>query len=541
MLLKRTIDTRLLIAVLIFCPYISGQAPNAPADEKPASKTAPIYNVTVVGRTVHAVNYQYRSGPTQIDFRGTVLLPQGKGNAVVESKTGRTDVDAHFERLAPPQQFGTEYLTYVLWAITPEGQAKNLGEVLANGSDKAHTHVTTDLQKFGLIVTAEPYSAVHVPSDVVVMENQIRPDTIGGTEPIQAHFELMPRGSYTYNVPSGPPVAGHSVSMAEYEELVELYQAQNALQIAESQGAAQYAPDVLGKARSEYENARQLQSRKHADKDAVVTAARGAAQTAEDARALTVSRRKDAEVAEANGKAEHEQQLRLQAEAQTRNAQAEAAEAQAKAVAAANALESERSARNVAGNSAEQQPAALNAPPPPPPAESAPLAASYVNPPAGQNEQGDAHIALRAQLLAQLKQSFDALDTGRGLVVTLPDRDFQGVILQPSFAEGLRKLVSIVKSQPGLTIEVDGNSDTGGSAGDQFSLDRATEVEDMLIRGGLSEKLITARGLGDSHPFGPNTTPQGKADNRRVEIVIHGDPIGNRAAWDKPYSVDLGR
>jgi outer membrane protein OmpA-like peptidoglycan-associated protein len=382
-------------------------------------------------------------------------------------------------------------------------------------------------------VTAEPYSAVHVPSDVVVMENKIRPDTIGGTEPIQAHFELMPRGTYTYNVPAGPPTAGRNVSMSEYEELVELYQAQNALQIAEAQGADHYAPEVFGKAKSEYENARQLQSRKHADKDAVVTAARGAAQTAEDARALTASRKKDAEVAAAKSSAEHEQQLRLQAEAQVQRAQTEAADAQAKAVAASNALESERSARR----DAEQQSAVA----PPPPPEAAPPAASYTNPPAGQNEGQDSHTALRVRLLGQLKESFDALDTGRGLVVTLPDKDFQGVILPPSFAESLKKLVGIVKSQPGLTIEVDGNSDTTGSSGEQFSLDRATEVEDMLIRGGLSQNLITARGLGNSHPFGPNTTAQGKQDNRRVEVVIHGDPIGNRASWDKPYSVNVGR
>jgi outer membrane protein OmpA-like peptidoglycan-associated protein len=547
MLLKHTIHTELFTAVLIFCPFSLVLAQTPPTNATPSAKTAPIYNVTVVGRTVDAVNYQYRSGPTQIDFRGTVLLPQGKGDAVVESKAGRTDVDARFEHLAPVQQFGREYLTYVLWAITPEGQAKNLGEVLANGSDKAHTHVTTDLQKFGLIVTAEPYSAVHVPSDVVVLENQIRPDTIGATEPIRVHVELMPRGTYTYNVPSEPPVAGRSVSMSEYEELLELYQAQNALQIAEAQGAAKYAPEVLEKARSEYENARQLQSRKHADKDVVVTAARGATQRAEDARALTVSRKHDAELADARSKAEREQQLRLQAEAQVRSAQAEAADAQAKAVAASNALVSERNARSTEEKAAvqqatEQQSAALSTPPPPPPQPvTAPPAAAYVTPPAGQNEPDDSRVALRVQLLAQLKGSFDALDTERGLVVTLPDQDFHGVALQSSFAESLRKLVAIVKSRPGLEVEVDGNSDTGGSAGEQFSLDRATEVEDALIRDGLAENLIQARGLGDARPFGPNTTEQGKQDNRRVEIIIHGDPIGNRASWNKPYSVNLGR
>src|SRR5579872_3368686 len=157
------------------------------------AQNVPLYRVTVIERTVKAVNYQYRSGiPTQIDFRGTVLLPEGKGDAMVESKAGRTEIDAHFEHVSPPSGYGQEYLTYVLWAITPEGHAKNLGEVLAGSSDKAKLRVTTDLQAFGLIVTAEPYAAVRQPSDVVVMENEIRPDTIGKIEPIQAKYDLLP-------------------------------------------------------------------------------------------------------------------------------------------------------------------------------------------------------------------------------------------------------------------------------------------------------------------------------------------------------------
>src|ERR1700729_1993481 len=153
----------------------------------------PIYRVTVTERTVKAINYQYRNGPTPIDFIGTVLLPEAKGDAVVESKSGRTAIDAHVTHLPAPTRFGREYLTYVLWAITPEGHPKNLGELLPGSSDKAHVKVTTDLQAFGLIVTAEPYAAVRQPSDVVVLENQIGPDTLGSSEPIKAKYELLPR------------------------------------------------------------------------------------------------------------------------------------------------------------------------------------------------------------------------------------------------------------------------------------------------------------------------------------------------------------
>src|SRR5579872_6446894 len=199
--------------------------------------SVPIYRVTVTERTLPAVDYQYRSGPTRIDFRGTVLLPHAKGDATVESKRGRTEIDAKLEHVSPPTKYGREYLTYVLWAITPEGHPKNLGELLADGSDKAKLRVTTDLQAFGLIVTAEPYSAVRQPSDVVVLENQIRPDTMGKTEPVQAKYELLPRGHYTYNVPSDFIAAENSaprVPFDQYESILELYQAQNAVQIAKS-------------------------------------------------------------------------------------------------------------------------------------------------------------------------------------------------------------------------------------------------------------------------------------------------------------------
>jgi hypothetical protein len=287
----------IFVSIVTFLSANAARAQNAL--RPPGSEPAPIYKVTVVGRSVTAVNYQYRNGPTRIDFRGTVLQPNAKGEAIVESKTGRTEIDVRFEHVAPSQQFGPEYLTYVLWALTPEGQARNLGEVLANGSDKAHTHVTTDLQAFGLIVTAEPYSAVRLPSDVVVIENQVRPDTIGSTQPIQVRYELMPRGTYTYNVPSGsgaaePGAGGPKVSMGEYEATLQVYQALNAIQIAQSQGAGQYAPEVLDKARQKYEKARQLLTAR-AGRSAVVTAARDATQTAEDARTLAMTRKRDAD------------------------------------------------------------------------------------------------------------------------------------------------------------------------------------------------------------------------------------------------------
>jgi len=259
------------------------------------SQSVPIYQVTVIERSVKAVSYQYLGGQTQIDFAGTVLLPQAQGTAIVECKSGRTQIGARFSNLAAPNRFGGEYLTYVLWAITPEGHAKNLGEVLTNSADRGHLSITTDLQAFGMIVTAEPYSAVRQPSDVVVLENVVRADTIGRIEPIQAKYELLPRGQYIYTPPEGPPAEGPKVSMSRYESLLQIYQAQNAVQIARAQGADKYAADTLAKAEHLLAEARQMEER-HAGRSSVVTLAREAVQTAEDARAITMRHKDDAQL-----------------------------------------------------------------------------------------------------------------------------------------------------------------------------------------------------------------------------------------------------
>ena len=205
---------------------VASAQPPVPSDPQP------IYRVTVISRNLEAVNYEHRGGPTPIDFQGTVLLPHAKGTAIVESHRGSVAIDAKFEHLDAPTRFGREYLTYVLWAISPEGRPKNLGEVLVDSSNKAHIKVTTDMQAFGLMVTAEPYYSVSLPSDVVVAENVVRPDTIGAREEVTAKYELLPRGQYTMTI---EPAQLHSITADSealpydrYEALLELYQAENA-------------------------------------------------------------------------------------------------------------------------------------------------------------------------------------------------------------------------------------------------------------------------------------------------------------------------
>jgi hypothetical protein len=254
---------------------------------------APIYRVTVEERTIHAINYGHRNEPTRIDFRGTVLLPAAKGEARVESKAGAVEVDSKFEDLEPPTRFGPEYLTYVLWAITPDGRPVNLGEILTDGSNKAKLKVTTQLQAFGLIVTAEPYFAVTQPSSIVVLENVLRSDTRGKVEDVEARYELLPRSQYPaaskiVQIQQSPANGAKKIPLDQYEAVLALYQAQNALQIARAEGADQYAAGTLQKAEQLYQQAQKLQADKSESKR-VVTIAREAAQVAGDARSIALT------------------------------------------------------------------------------------------------------------------------------------------------------------------------------------------------------------------------------------------------------------
>jgi flagellar motor protein MotB len=479
---------------------------------------APIYTVTVIERTVKAVDYQYRNGPTKVDFRGTVLMPKAKGDATVESKAGRTQIEAKFDHVDAATRFGPEYLTYVLWAITPEGHTKNLGEVLADGSNHAKLDVTTDLQAFGLIVTAEPYAAVRQPSDVVVMENEIRPDTIGHIEPVQAKAELLPRGHYTYTVPAEVTAAGSNTAklpMDQYEALLEVYQAQNAVQIARAMGADKYAADTFGRAEQLLRQAQEFQAHR-ADRSTVVTAARQAAQTAEDARAITLQHKHDEEVSQARADATREQQLRIEAEAAAQRAQAQSQADRAQ-------LDAERTARH----QAEAEAAVTRTPVQAPAPLTQPLGEVPPPPPAPDSVKAD----LRMRMLHDLSGAIPSRDTPQGLVVTLSDADFRGGALSPEYYGRLARVSAAVAAHPGLYVAVEGSSDNARD--EQTAAQRAMSVRDALVRSGVPMGVISARGLGNSRPI----APAGHPENRRVEIIISGDPIGSTAYWDKAYTL----
>jgi hypothetical protein len=262
------------------------------AAENPGGDSKPLYHVDVVAHTTKALSYGHRSEPTKIDFAGTVLQPDAKGEARIDVGKGVAKIDAKFKNLAPPHRFGPQYLTYVLWALTPDGRAANLGELLTNSGDDAKLETSTELQIFALIVTAEPYYAVTQPSDVVLMENVLRPDTVGRVHTVDVKYELLKRGAYTFDVAAAESRANQKtrkVSQREYEAIVEIYQARNAVQLAKADGAETYAEESFNRAAAQLREAEQIHAADPKGK-AVVTLAREATQTAEDARLIAARR-----------------------------------------------------------------------------------------------------------------------------------------------------------------------------------------------------------------------------------------------------------
>jgi len=479
-----------------------------PPQGNPPPDPQPIYRVTVVSRTLQAINYEHRSGPTKIDFQGTVLLPKAKGDATVESKRGRISVDAKFDHMDPPTKFGREYLTYVLWAITPEGRPKNLGELVVDGSNKAKISVTTDLQALGLMVTAEPYYSVTAPSDVVVLENIVRPDTIGRVEEVSAKYELLPRGQYTLNLsPNQLRTVGseaEALPYDRYEAVLEMYQAQNAIQIARSLGADRYASDTLSKAETLLGEAQSLQARKQ-DTHMIVSRAREAAQMAEDARIVTVKRRDEDRVSRERQQEFEESRARTKAESEAQQAQAQAAADRAAADADRAMAERERAEAERTRDIAER---------------------SRPEPPPARDWQ------TRANLLAGLNNILPTRDTPRGLVVVVPSSMLETSPQNPAppVARQLAQIASLITTYPGLSVRVEGYTDDRNTDLEDraISQGRAQVVRDILITNGVPPRAATAVGYGKDRPVASNDSASGRDQNRRVEIVIQGQALSSR-------------
>jgi outer membrane protein OmpA-like peptidoglycan-associated protein len=530
---------KLFGAFLMVCGTLAASGPQNQNENaaRMAAGSKPIYRVTVTERTAKAINYQHRSGSTKIDFRGTELLPRARGEAKVESKQGYIEIEVEFDELQPANKHGAEYLTYVLWAITPEGRTANLGEILLNGT-KSKLNVTTELQVFGLVVTAEPYFSVTQPSDLIVMENVVRADTKGKIEEIDAKYELLQRGQYEH-------LANPLALKPDRKLPLELYEARNAVQIARAVGADRYATATFQKAEASLRQAEAYQARKAGWKPVTMTA-REAVQTAEDSRAIAVKRQEEeALTAERQQSAEREaraesgrvtaqsetERVKRDAEAARITAQAEAErltrdkDAQAaSSLAEADRLKRESDARMDAAKADADRLKLEN---------EAQRAASLADlDRAGKEKrQAEAEKAeLRAQLLRQFNAVLQTRDTARGLVVNMSDVLFDTGkhSLRPLAREKLAKVAGIVSGHPSLRLDVEGHTDSVG--GDDYnqglSEQRGEAVRAYLTAQGMPVSSVTSKGFGKTQPVATNDTAQGRQQNRRVELVISGEVIG---------------
>ena len=496
----------------------------------------PTYRVTVVSRSIQAVNYKHRGGATKLDFAGTDLMPEANGQAKVESKKGYIEIEVEFGNLQKPTTFGNEYLTYILWAISPEGRAVNLGEILVGNNHRSKVDVTTDLQAFALVVTAEPYYAVRQPSNVVVIENVVREDTKGTTEAMHTKYELLERGGY---IPTGykfdPVILNAKLPL-------EFFEARNALRIAQSEGAETYANDTYQHAVRLMDKVDQDATDKHTDRKAMIGVAREVVQTAEDARAITVKKidqerldneRQAAAAAQADTQAQADNATRQKDQAQADQARAEHARdraesdtARAQADAARAQADSDRAKSDMANSQAASANALSAAQAD---ADQSRLAAQQAQASAQQADADKA--AMRVRLSEQLNKILQTRDSARGLIVSMSDVLFDTgkYSLKPGAREKLAKVAGILLAYPGLNVEVGGYTDNvGGDAMNQtLSENRAASVRNYLVQQGVAANSVTARGFGNTLAVASNDNASGRQQNRRVELLVSGDAIGN--------------
>jgi outer membrane protein OmpA-like peptidoglycan-associated protein len=465
-------------------------------------------------------------------MQGRSLMPTANGEAKVQSRTGRVEVELKISGLEPATHFGMEYLTYVLWAISPQGRAVNLGElVLEHG--QAKLKATTELQTFGLVVTDEPYFAVTQPGSFVVSENMLRSDTAGREEQIQFSYELLGKDAYS----SSNVRIENAIFGIDSRTPLELFEARNAVRIARNANADKYSASALANAEHSLQQAESAYQSK-ANKTAVVTYARDAAQTAEDARVMALKKQEEERMA--RDAAQREALAKAQAEAEAQRArQAEADRAKAevdRAEAERMRKEAEESAQQAAQAKAEaeaarqdalaqQQQLAVEA-------DKARAAAAEADRLRQQAEKEKSD--LRARLLQQLNAVLETHDSARGLIANMGDVLFETgkYELKPEARERLAKVSGILLAYSTLKVAIEGHTDAIGTEdyNQRLSEARAEAVRDYLVTQGVAAQAVTARGLGKTQPIASNDTPDGRQKNRRVELVLSGDAIGTDVA-----------
>jgi outer membrane protein OmpA-like peptidoglycan-associated protein len=541
------VKLRFVSFLLLFVLVLSGGAILAQDEPTSASGSS---GMNIVPQTTRAVNYR-RGESTSVDMKGTDLMPELTGKAKVISKRGLTDIHVDVEHLRPAKSIDLAYVTYVLWAISPQGNPKNVGE-LVNKDGKASLHTTTDLQAFALVITAEPDFAASAPSELVVAQNSVRPDTKGGTETVDVRYEVLPRSAYISQV---EPVE-KSIYGADKKAPLDLIQARNAIRVARDAHADEYAPEIFQRAETLLNQAEDYYRRKQGDKP-ISTVARHAVQTAEEARVMSLKAEQQARIErerrETERRTEEAQSQAQQAQQQAQEAQ-EKADAEARQRAAAEQHSSQQAtqqaeqAQQQAQQQAEQarqqaeqaqQQAQAEAQQRAAAEQQSQQAAAQAEESRRQAEQAQQRAQqaetdqaqLRQRLMAQLNAVLQTRDSARGLIVSMPDVLFDtgSASLKPSARERLAKVAGILIAYPDIHVEIDGYTDSTGSVlfNEQLSQQRADSVRSFMNQQGVPPSSITTLGLGQSNPIASNETSVGRQQNRRIELVVSGESIGS--------------
>ncbi len=523
-----------------------------------AQTTQPALIATpTVTRTTQAVHYRLQGGTTKVDFQGTDLLQRASGEAKVEGKKTNFQIEVKFQGLEDATKFGLEYLTYVLWAVSPQGRPVNLGEVtLEHGS--AHLKAFTDLQTFGMIVTAEPYFAVTAPGNMVVMESA--PLNGAGTQNIETKYDLVSRGTYS----STNTHIQDAIFGIDSKTPLELFEARNAMRIARIAAADKYASFIISKAGQQLLHAEEIYRQKQ-NRAAVEAAAKEATETAEEARLMAVKQKAEDEAqaaaaareAKARADADAEAKRRADAEKATAQAQADRAAAeQARAEALKMKLEAEAAAQEASRQKAAAEKATAEAV-----AQQQVLAAETdkARQAAAQSDslRQQAETAkqqaekatqqaeyekqeLRARLLQQLNSILATRDSARGLVANMSDVLFRSgsFELLPGARERLAKVSGIVLAYPSLHVAIEGHTDSIGADdyNQQLSEHRAQAVRDYFVQQGINSAAVEAHGYGKNEPIASNNTAEGRQQNRRVELILSGDAIGADSSQTPPQT-----
>jgi outer membrane protein OmpA-like peptidoglycan-associated protein len=505
-------------------------------------------------RNILAIKYADHQ-KTRIDMVGTALAPRVKGRADIEFTHGRSSVKLEMPSLGNPQSLGALYTIFVLWAIGPEGQANNIAELPAR--EGFTIEATTPFQTFGLIITAEPYSAVKLPSSLIVAENGLHKDTEGTIEAARIEY----RGeSGTFYVAE----SGWRVSKTDSKTPLLVLGARRAVEIARRAGAQAYAGPELRDAETKLTSLEQSwpSVAKHGDartfERRLGGVARDVMRLGERARELAIERADQASlqaerqtaqqtVARAQTEAVRAREAAASSRAEVARAQQDADEARTRVAQAQT--DADRARANEALTRAEAEQARLRAEEATARAQQEVLASrQQVADAQTQADQAKANEdlaraeaeqsrlkadeaerardAVQRRLYQSLSEVLETRQEARGLIVNLSDVlfDVNRTTLKPGARERLHKLAGILLAYPGqYRIEIEGHTDSAGA--DDYNLrlsqDRAESVRECLAQAGIRpDRLVAVRGLGKAAPVASNDTPAGRQLNRRVEIIV---------------------